>query len=148
MKVLIVEDDTNDFVLLEADLKTAFENKVEVEHAESFEIAQSCLQNNKYDIVFVDNNLQDGVGAELIELSSKQDRDLPFVLITGEMNVDLDVVAVEHGADDFIEKSQITAQLLRRSIPYTQGLKKMRNKVEDQAQEIEALKVELAKYQN
>lgn len=148
LKILIVEDDVNDFELIKADLYLVYENKVIVEHALSYSEALQRLSITNFDIVFVDNNLQDGLGIELIELSVSQDPNTPFVLITGEMSVDLDIVALDHGADDFIEKSHITPQLLRRSIPYAQGLKTMRNKVAAQSQEIEHLKNRLSAYEN
>lgn len=144
--VLLVEDDLNDFELIKTDLRLAYENKVIVEHAISYSDALIQLKAAKYDIVFVDNNLQDGLGIELIELSNGQDPDTPFVLITGEMGLDLDIIALDHGADDFIEKSHITPQLLRRSIPYAQGLKTMRNKVTALSKEIQDLKKRISTY--
>ena len=147
LKILIVEDDQNDFELLMSNIQSTYEDKVVVEHAESYSAALLSLADKKYDIVFVDNNLQDGVGIELIELSREQDINTPFVLITGEMSVDLDVIALEHGADDFIEKSHITPQLLRRSIPYAQAMKFMRNKLAEQSKEIEILKERLSHYE-
>lgn len=67
-KVLIVDDDISSTLLLQKALKSTF-NKVNIEFAEDGEKAVNELANHEYDLVFMDHEMPDLKGPEVVKLA-------------------------------------------------------------------------------
>ncbi|MCC6797006.1 MAG: response regulator [Candidatus Hydrogenedentes bacterium] len=107
LNVLIVEDSTDDLMLLLATLRKAgidirFE---QVEDALRFE---SALARSHWDVVISDFNLPNFTGMEALELLRKHDADLPFLLVSGTIGEERAVEAVKAGANDYVMKENLT----------------------------------------
>lgn len=61
-------------------------------------------QDTQPDIIFVDHNLPDGTGLDIIRHVRSQDRWTKIVMITAHGGVDLAVTAMKSGADDYLTK--------------------------------------------
>lgn len=72
------------------------------------------------DIFLLDYFLPDMDGLELLqELQQQTGRNtLPVIMLTGHGNIQIAVELLKNGAQDYLEKSQITSQNLYRSISY------------------------------
>ena len=116
--ILVVEDDDLDFVLIQDSLKTAFTSNVNVERAVNLAEAKGFIGNKRYDVVFVDNFLSDGSGMSLIDIEASALQPTPFIMLTGSVENGLDIVALDRGADDFVEKSQLSPDLISRVVSY------------------------------
>ena len=72
------------------------------------------------DIFLLDYFLADMDGVEFLQqLQQQTGRDtLPIIMLTGQGNIQIAVDLLKSGAQDYLEKSQITPQVLHRSISY------------------------------
>jgi two-component system OmpR family response regulator len=98
-KILII-DDEEDICRL---LKNFFERRnIRVEYAKTLYTGIKLLQEFRPDIVFLDNNLPDGVGLNEIQTIRKVDSRVQIIMISA-MN-HLREKALDTGVDYFLEK--------------------------------------------
>ena len=143
IKVLLIEDDEEDYILTRELFEDIPERKYQLEWAASFEAGVKAIQENGFDIYLVDYRLGRENGLELLNEVSKVDAHCPFILLTGLDNRDLDIEAMEAGASDFLVKGNLTADLLDRSIRYAIRQQKIIHQLKQQRQELEQQSKEL-----
>ncbi|HNW99950.1 MAG TPA: response regulator [Candidatus Cloacimonadota bacterium] len=100
-KILIVDDEKNILTLLK---KTLDHMDYDVSTAEDGNKALTHLQKEDYDILFLDLNLPDITGMEILQRLSRQQQKPDIVIITAFGNIDNAVEAMKLGAVDFIQK--------------------------------------------
>ena len=99
-KVLIVEDEGEMCLLLNILLDG---KELELNHVTDLFAAMQYLQKEKPAIVILDNKLPDGFGVDFISLIKKKYPDIKIIMISG-FDVSVKDVAMENGADVFLEK--------------------------------------------
>lgn len=82
-----------------------------VEGAANMRSARNKLLSRDFDIVLLDVKLPDGSGMELIEELREKNRRLAIIVITGHGDISLAVDAMKKGADNFLTKPVIMAEL-------------------------------------
>ncbi|ALO36163.1 hypothetical protein CMT41_16570 [Colwellia sp. MT41] len=119
-KVLIVEDDEDDYILLEALLIEAVGDIGSIVWAEDFKSAQTKIANEHFDFYFLDNRLGAELGVELIlEIKQQYETAPPIIMLSGVDDYRTDLDAMERGADDYLIKSELTSYLLERTFRYS-----------------------------
>lgn len=119
-RVLVIDDESRQFQLIEATLLTARLAKFDVFWSPTYESGLSHLADGNYDICLIDYHLGKRSGVELMKEARRTMEDAPpFVLITGEGNAEVDQEALEAGAVDYLDKGNLTPELLERTIRYT-----------------------------
>ncbi|NRA52535.1 MAG: EAL domain-containing protein [Gammaproteobacteria bacterium] len=119
-KVLIVEDDEDDYVLLQELLTEAVGEIGAIYWAEDFKSAQKKIANDNFDFYFLDNRLGAELGLELIcEIKDKYETAPPIIMLSGVDDYQTDLDAMERGADDYLIKSELTPHLLERTLRYS-----------------------------
>ena len=116
-RVLLVEDDD----LYAYVLRNALSRStpvVAVERAVSLADALGALDKTQYDAVLLDLNLPDSSGLPTLERMLTQSPGIPVVVLTAGAESDLAVQAVQHGAQDYLVKSETDGKFLSRSIRY------------------------------
>ena len=98
--VLIVEDEGEMCLLLNILLDG---KELELNHVTDLFAAMQYLQKEKPAIVILDNKLPDGFGVDFISLIKKKYPDIKIIMISG-FDVSVKDVAMENGADVFLEK--------------------------------------------
>ena len=78
--------------------------------------ARRRLTDDEFDVALVDFHLGPITGAELIRSLSGDEVSLPFILLSGDARREADEAATEAGADDYLLKDELTANMLERSI--------------------------------
>ncbi len=118
IKVLLVEDDEDDYIITR-DLLADLENKkFLLSWVSNYDLALESITYKKFDIIIVDYRLGDRTGLELLQAVQKIASNLPVILLTGQGDYALDTEAMKAGAADYLIKGQINSQLLERSIRY------------------------------
>jgi PAS domain S-box-containing protein len=119
-KVLIVEDNLGDFVLLKELLNELHEAPDEILHVGTIAAAIEVLDHQKISAIFLDLGLPDSQGLESLEHICKGHRDAaPIIVVTGLDDAKTGIEAVERGAQDFLCKGEFgDLRLLRRSLYY------------------------------
>jgi DNA-binding response OmpR family regulator len=105
----------------------------ELEWVDSYPLAREMIAQNQYDIYLVDYRLSGYNGLELLREAINNGCTCPFILLTGQSDREIDIEAMEGGAVDYLEKSQLTGPLLERSIRYTIERKQTERKIRQQA---------------
>jgi diguanylate cyclase (GGDEF)-like protein len=119
-QLLLLEDNPADRALAHVYLEEIADQNFEICEVGLVADARARLEAtpHDFDIVFVDHNLPDGNGLDLIrELSGRISA--PMILLTGNSNRDIDVAAMASGASDFLPKDIINSQVLDRAIRYS-----------------------------
>jgi len=83
-----------------------------VDEAEDGEVALEKLRAHKFDVVLLDVKMPKKDGMEVLEALSKEQIDVPVVMISGHGTIDTAVEATKLGAFDFVEKPPDLNRLL------------------------------------
>ena len=117
-RVLIVEDDEEDFMLTRDLLRDIKEGTYAVTWARNYDEGLAAMQKNLQDICLVDFRLGAHDGVELLQAARAAGAEAPVILVTGAGHEDADLAAMKAGAADYLVKGQIEAPTLARSIRY------------------------------
>ena len=133
IRVLLVDDDEDDYVLTR-DLFAEIQGTVfDLEWIDSYDAALEAIATSKHDIYLFDYRLGAGNGLELLRLALARGCSAPIILLTGQGDRLIDIEAMKAGAADYLEKSKINAPLLERSIRYAIERQRSQQKIREQA---------------
>ena len=118
VKVLLVEDDEDDALLIRDWLAERETAKVTVEWVMTYQAALESLARGQHDVYLVDYRLGPHSGVEFVRTAIAQGCSAPMILLTGMDSRTVDLEAMNAGAADFLAKSQLSGDLLERSIRY------------------------------
>ena len=117
-RVLLIEDDEDDYVLVRKLLSEIGSTRYEIDWVQSYADALKGMTDGKHDVYLVDYRLGEHNGIEILEEIRRRGSRTPAIFLTGHPNYDVDMEAMKAGADDYLVKGQISAGLLERSIRY------------------------------
>jgi len=111
MRILVAEDDAHlaDFLCEELQREQFAVQKV----ADGVE-AQELASNQDYDLVILDLGLPGAMGLEVLRGIRSKKPDLPVLIITGASKVEERVRGLDAGADDYVSKPFVFAELSAR----------------------------------
>lgn len=118
LRVLLIEDDEDDFILTEDLLKSGHRGACSVDWVSYYEAGLSAILKLEHDIAIIDYRLNAESGIDLIQQARKHNVRMPIILLTGQGDDELDISAIELGASDYLVKGQIDSTSLARSIRY------------------------------
>lgn len=118
INVLLIEDDEDDFILIDDLLSEAESIKISVDWENNYEGGLASIKNSKYDVCLLDYRLGEKDGIELLKTAIKQNCQTPIILVTGQGDRELDMQAMKIGAVDYLNKLEIKADTLERVIHY------------------------------
>ncbi|MGH7204398.1 MAG: response regulator, partial [Candidatus Levyibacteriota bacterium] len=124
IKLLLIEDDKDDYILLRSQLSKIPTTRYKLDWEATFEAGLRKLLQSKHDLYLVDYQLGERNGIELIKEARANGHTLPIILLTGLSNSEIDIQALQAGADDYLTKGQIVGDLLDRTIRYAIERKK------------------------
>jgi PAS domain S-box-containing protein len=118
IKVLLIEDDEDDYILTRDLLSEIRSGKYELDWAPSYEAGLKVAGMLEHHVCLVDYRLGERSGVQLIREARELGITTPMVLLTGQGNHDVDVEAIEAGATDYLIKDETQASRLERTIRY------------------------------
>jgi PAS domain S-box-containing protein len=118
IRIILVEDNPGDALIIEEMLKEIYDNKFELNRFQRVDDGLKHL-NEDFDIMLLDLNLPDSQGIETFNTMNKHAPELPIIILTGLIDEELAINIVSEGAQDYLVKGQIDKQLLSRSIKYS-----------------------------
>jgi signal transduction histidine kinase len=139
LRILLVEDNPTDALLVEAALEEMTTLSPELTHVETLAQAERALKDGTYDVVLVDLNLPDGQGLGNFECLQSASSQTPMIVLTGQHDEELAIEAIARGAADYLIKGATDAPLLERSTRYAIERKKNEN------DRLELAKVQIAR---
>lgn len=157
-RILYIEDDEEDYILIRNWLTKSQVRKIDLTWAASYEEGVLRLGDAHYDAVLVDYDLGSNTGLELIRRISGG-YSAPLILYTGRGSHKVDLEAMEAGATLYLTKNEVNPLLLERSIRYAIEIKQKENELRisreileqelaERKQAEEALRLSEEKYRN
>ena len=139
LKILIVEDNLGDYILIEEYLKEEHAD-LQLERASTFKEARKVLKSQNFDVILLDLSLPD------VENSEKLVRDMvnigqkcPVIVLTGYANKDFGVKTLSLGISDYLLKDELNGPYLAKSINYSIERKKTENRLSESEKNYKAL---------
>jgi len=117
-RVLIIDDDEDDFLITSDYIKSIDEGKFVIEWCYRYADALEKIARREYDIYFVDYRLGAKTGLDLLKDAIAMHCEEPIILLTGKGNRIVDKEAMEVGAFDYLIKAELTTDKIERCIRY------------------------------
>lgn len=119
LKVLVIEDDEDDYILVRDMLSDITSSCYEVDWVMTYEEGLAQIRHPAHDVYLLDYLLGGRDGLELLKEAGRIGCRVPIIFLTGQGDYQVDVGAMKAGAADYLMKGQITPPLLDRSIRYS-----------------------------
>ena len=118
LEILLIEDNAGDARLVREILEERKESHFVLQHVQKLNCALEQLEENKFDVIFLDLSLPDGQGVEMISRLQERSPATPIILLTGTDDEEIALEAVKNGAQDYLVKDGVNSNLLVRSMTY------------------------------
>jgi len=118
LKILIIDDDEDDYFITSQYLEEITEFNVTCNWCFKNDDAFAKLTKNNYDAYFIDYRLGAKTGLEILKEAIEKGCTKPVILLTGKGNAQIDRLAVENGAYDYLIKGELNTEILERSLRY------------------------------
>lgn len=116
LKVLLVEDDENDFTLTR-DICDEFRAwRVELDWVRTYEAGLNAALSDRYDVCLADYRLGAKDGIELVDEALRGGCQSPIILLTDFWEPEVDLAAMRAGAADYLAKQRLDAAQLEHTI--------------------------------
>ena len=119
VRVLLVDDDEDDFVMFRDLLSQVRDQKYTVHWASSYEDGRKGIALGNHDVCFLDYRLGAKTGIDLLREARDAAWPTPLILLTGYGEQEVDMEAMRLGAADYLVKDKAGPLLLERSIRYS-----------------------------
>lgn len=136
IKILVVDDDEDDFVLVRDLIQEAARSCFTVDWVSTYEEGLQEIGESRHHVYLVDYRLGSRSGLELLREARSSGCEAPIILLTGQGNREVDMAAMAAGASDFLEKTELKGTFLERSIRYALDRKQGEEKLKRMQQEL------------
>ncbi len=113
-KVLLVEDDQDDYVIMLDYFFRMKEDRYELDWICSYEEARSEVARHRHDLYLFDYRLGAEDGLELLREAKAGGCTAPIIMLTRYADSEIEFLAREAGAADFLHKNLTDAALLEK----------------------------------
>jgi len=142
IKVLLIEDDSVVAQLIKEMLDKHSKGSLNVYWEDNLRKGIDYLKKNNSNVVLLDLSLPDSKGLNTLSAVHREAPYTPIVILTGLDDTALAVRSLQHGAQDYLIKSEVTPNLLIRAIQYAiersrieEALAKSRDELEERVRE-------------
>lgn len=118
VRVLLVDDDEDDFLIIKKTFQQIEDSPFELEWVADYDTAKELILADKHDVYLIDYRLGEHNGLELLRIAMPEKRVQPFILLTGVGNESVEWKSLELAASDYLVKGAFNAQLLSRTLFY------------------------------
>ncbi len=118
IKVLLVDDDEDDYLITRDLISQIREHRYDLEWINNYNDALAAVERGEHDICLLDYRLGERTGLELLRESQSLSKRPPLILLTGQGDQEIDLEAMKAGAADYLVKSRLSADTLERAIRY------------------------------
>ncbi|MFI5330025.1 MAG: HD domain-containing phosphohydrolase [Desulfobaccales bacterium] len=120
LKVLLIEDNPNDVILLKKYLASHGSSLLDIEVCQRLNEAKKRLGQGRpeFDVILLDLGLPDSEGFETFTAIHQQAPKIPIVVLSGLDDEEMAMRTVREGAQDYLVKGKLIGDLLSRSLRY------------------------------
>ncbi len=117
-KILLIDDDPLQQVILESMMKSFRSGPFELEYAATYADGLKRLSSGRFAACLLDYRLNEADGLALLREARIAGCFTPAIVLTATDTEELDLAAMEAGAVDYLVKGTLTPRLLERAIRY------------------------------
>lgn len=138
--VLIVEDNPDDFFLIEEILTSSEEPRFEVHHEERLQSARNFATSHPPDVAIIDLSLPDSFGLDTFRDFHRACPTIPVVIMTGSKDDASALNAVKEGAQDFLFKGEPSTTAIVRTLRYAIERHRLMSELKDALDQVKILR--------
>ena len=116
VKVLLIDDDEDSLIITRGMLSEVSGTVIELKGVGTFELGLEAIRRRAFDAYLVDYGLGSRNGIELIKTAIEEGCRAPLILMTGMGQHDIDKLAMQAGASDFLSKGRVDGVDIERSV--------------------------------
>lgn len=127
-RVLVVDDEASDALWVKRSLRAdpASQPRFEVRHAATLAQGLEQLRREPVDVLLLDLALPDSDGPDTVARLRDREPSVPLVVFTGSDDVALAARAFAAGADEYLVKTDLDAQVLQRTLRHAIERRRLR----------------------
>jgi DNA-binding response OmpR family regulator len=137
IRVLLVAGDEADYWHTRDLLDAAPHARFTIDWVRDLQGGLARLAPAAFDVLLLEEALPDGDGMEIVRVAPGRGCDAPIIILTGRGSLDLDLLAMELGAADYLERTRVDAALLERTIRYALHRRQLARRLSRLAQQDE-----------
>ncbi len=134
LRILIVEDNPADADFIRELMPDTGSVRFQFESVSRLSEAIARLERQGLDLILLDLSLPDSLGLPTLHQVRRAAPEVPVIVLSGNNDQDLAVIAVQAGAQDYLVKGQISGSLLVRAARYALERKRAEDAVLRSAQ--------------
>lgn len=139
LKILVVEDNPGDFLLLKEMLRKLGVNIANIDNSIDIEATLKVLGTTSYDLIFLDLSLPDSFGTESYIRTEAACNNCPIIILSGSRDTEIALAVVKMGAQDFLIKGDFDIKVLDKAISYSIERKRNLDHIKHSKQNYESL---------
>ncbi len=124
-KVLLVDDDEEDALIIRKLIERIPHNPFELEWCSNYDKAKKRITEQKHDIYLIDYRLGEHSGLDLLQHVRPAKRTEPFILLTGAGDSEVEWKSMKLAAADYLVKGSFNSEMLARTLNYAIRRKEM-----------------------
>ncbi|BDC99208.1 ATP-binding protein [Persicobacter psychrovividus] len=148
VRILLIDDDEEDFIITRDIISEIPNRNYTIDWISNFSEGLQAIRHHDHEVYLIDYRLGAFTGIELIQEAKQSGTRAPMILLTGQLDQNVDDQAVMVGAADYVYKGGLNSYILDRSIRYSlrhmQNLNQIRVLNEELEQRVEDRTRELA----
>ncbi|MHC5539878.1 response regulator, partial [Singulisphaera rosea] len=138
VRVLLVDDDEDEYVLTRDMLAESQVNTYRLEWSKGPSDAIKRIAQNCHDVILVDYRLGPTDGLDLIRTAIGEGCRAPLILLTGQGDKEVDLMAMRSGVSDYLAKGKFDSSQLERCLRYAVWRKRSEDQLRKAHDELEA----------
>ncbi|GAB5538344.1 MAG: hypothetical protein Salg2KO_04470 [Salibacteraceae bacterium] len=116
IRILLIDENKREFEIFQRISDEIDELDFDIDWVKNYNDGKKAISIGGHDIIFVDNDLRDKTGLQLIEYIVENEHPVPSILLTKKDQPELDRAALESGATDYLAKEYLNRPILFRTI--------------------------------
>jgi len=130
-RILVVEDNPGDYVLLKEYLQLGKLSVEKIFHAADMAAAKALVKDNSFDIAFLDLTLPDSSGIDSVIALNRLLPTTPIIVLSGLSTIEIAIKSIAIGAQDYLVKGEFDEKMLVKSVQYSIERKKTIEKLRE-----------------
>ncbi len=129
IKALLIEDSLDVARLIREELKDISYSNIDIEVADRLKDGIDIIKRGDVDVILLDLSLPDSQGYNTFVRAHVHASQIPIVVLSGNSDEVLAIKTIQAGAQDFLVKGELDAEVLVRSIHYAIERQKIMNEL-------------------
>ena len=118
MRILLIDDDEDSYVITRGLLSQVEGVTCDLEWLDTYEAGLEALRQAQHDACLLDYQLGKRDGLELLREAIDEGCRAPIIMLTGQGDQGIDMLALKVGAADYLVKAQLDGPVLVRAVRY------------------------------